>query len=271
MELRDRVVIVTGGAGGIGRALCVRFAAAGARAVVVADLDPAGAIETARLVTAASPATAARPRRCDVTDGQDVAELVAETVAAFGGVDLFVGNAGVLVPGGVDGDPAGWSASWSVNVMANVHAARAVLPAMLDRGDGYLLFTASAAGLLTSLGAAPYAATKAALVALAEWLAATYGDRGVRVSCLCPQGVRTDMLTDVIDRGELVGAATAAGGGVLAPDDVARAAVAGIAAEQFLIAPHPEVLDYERRKVADRDRWIRGMQRLRRRLTAADG
>jgi NAD(P)-dependent dehydrogenase (short-subunit alcohol dehydrogenase family) len=251
MELKDKVAVVTGGATGIGRALCRRFAAEGAR-VVVADLDEQGAGEVAQAV-------AGLAVRADVSREADVMRLVTQATEAFGRVDLFCSNAGIALDGGPEASDDGWERIWKVNVMAHVYAARAVLPQMLERGDGYLLQTASAAGLLTQVGSAPYSVTKHAAVAFAEWLSVTYGDRGIKVSCLCPQGVRTNMLE------------RARGGaflrdGALDPDAVAEAVVAALGEERFLILPHPEVLEYFRRKATDYDRWIRGMRRLNERV-----
>ena len=247
MELRDKIAVVTGGATGIGRALCRRFAAEGAR-VVVADMDEPGAAEVAASVGGLA-VTA------NVSVEADVIRLVAQATETFGRVDLFCSNAGVALDGGPEASDEGWQRIWSVNVMAHVYAARAVLPPMLERGDGYLLQTASAAGLLSQVGSAPYSVTKHAAVAFAEWLAITYGEQGIKVSCLCPQGVRTNMLE------------RARGGaflrdGALDPDEVAAVVVAGLRDERFLILPHPEVLDYFRRKADDYDRWLRGMRRL---------
>ena len=247
MELKDKVAVVTGGATGIGRALCRRFAKEGAQ-VVVADVDEQGAAEVAESINGMAIKT-------DVSVEADVIRLVAKTTEAHGRVDLFCSNAGIALDGGPEAGDDGWQRIWSVNVMAHVYAARAVLPQMLERGDGYLLQTASAAGLLTQVGSAPYSVTKHAAVAFAEWLAITYGDQGIKVSCLCPQGVRTNMLE------------RARGGaflreGALDPDRVAGIVVAGLRHECFLILPHPEVLEYFRRKSDDYDRWIRGMRRL---------
>jgi len=250
MKLANRVAVVTGGASGIGRALCRRFAAEGARGVVVADLDAVGAESVAREIGGLAVAT-------DVSREGDMVALAERATSAYGHIDLFCSNAGIGLEGGVEVPDDGWQRIWSINLMAHIYAARAVLPGMLARGEGYLLQTASAAGLLTQIGSAPYAVTKHAAVALAEWLATTYGDRGIRVSCLCPQGVRTRMLE------------SAAGGmgsflldGALEPQQVADAVVAGLEAERFLILPHPEVGEYLRRKADDYDRWLRGMRRL---------
>lgn len=256
MQLDGRIAVVTGGANGIGRALCERFTREGARVVVV-DLDAANANAVASDIGATAMAA-------DVSVEADVARVVEQTEAEIGPIDLFCSNAGIGGGGDVDAPDDVWNSVWAVNVMAHVYAARAVLPHMLDRGEGYLLQTASAAGLLTNLGNAPYSATKHAAVGLAEWLAITYGDRGIRVSCLCPQGVRTNMLMGGLD--DLAGSSVAAQG-VIEPDQVADAVVEGLADERFLILPHPEVATYLQRKVADYDRWLGGMRRLLARMS----
>jgi len=254
MKLAGKVAVVTGGASGIGRALCRRFKADGARGVVVADLDGAGAQAAASEIGGIAVAV-------DVSREADVTGLVERATEAYGGIDLFCSNAGIAMEGGVETSDADWQRIWGVNFMAHVYAARAVLPGMLARGEGYLLQTASAAGLLTQIGSAPYAVTKHAAVALAEWLAMTYGDRGIRVSCLCPQGVRTNMLA-----GAEHGVGRMLLEGALEPDQVADAVLSGLEAERFLILPHPEVGDYFRRKADDYDRWLRGMRRLQAKL-----
>jgi NAD(P)-dependent dehydrogenase (short-subunit alcohol dehydrogenase family) len=259
MELNGKVVVVTGGASGIGRALSRRFAEEQARAVVVADLDADGATAVADEINASGGHAVAVST--DVGVEADVVALVDRTVDSFGPVDLFCANAGIAITGSVDAPDEEWQRIWNINVMAHVYSARAVLPSMLERGEGYLLHTASAAGLLTNLGAAPYAVTKHAAVALAEWIAITYGDAGVKVSCLCPQGVRTNMLLGAGPDGDKLLAATA-----IEPEAVADAVVAGLAAEHFLILPHPEVAEYVRRKAGDYDRWLAGMRRLQSRV-----
>lgn len=249
MELSQSVAVVTGGANGIGRALCERFAAEGAR-VVIADVDLANALELERRIGGAA-------IQADVAREADIQRLVQETTRRFGGIDLFCSNAGVGVDGGPEAPDESWRRSWEVNVMAHVYAARAVLPQMLEQKRGYLLQTISAAGLLTQLGSAPYAVTKHAALAFAEWLAITYGDQGIRVSALCPQGVRTNMLL----KAEFGGGAFLLES-ALEPAQVAEAVVQGLAEERFLILPHPEVAEYFRRKANDYDRWLRGMRRL---------
>jgi NAD(P)-dependent dehydrogenase (short-subunit alcohol dehydrogenase family) len=259
VELNGKVVVVTGGASGIGRALSRRFAGERARAVVVADLDADGATAVADEINASGGHALAVSS--DVGVEADVIALVDKAVEQFGQIDLFCANAGIAVTGSVDTSDEEWQRIWNINVMAHVFSARAVIPSMLERGAGYLLHTASAAGLLTNLGAAPYAVTKHAAVALAEWLAITYGDAGIKVSCLCPQGVRTNMLLGAGPEGDKLLAATA-----IEPEDVADAVVLGLAAERFLILPHPEVADYFRRKADDYDRWLAGMRRLQSRV-----
>jgi NAD(P)-dependent dehydrogenase (short-subunit alcohol dehydrogenase family) len=260
------VAVVTGGASGIGRALCRRFAVEGARGVVVADLDGAGAEAVAREIGGLAVAT-------DVAHEAEVQRLVARAIAAYGPIDLFCSNAGIAVGVGLGDGASGpfapneaWQRSWDVNLMAHVYAARAVLPAMLERGSGYLLNTASAAGLLTDVSAQAYSVSKHAAVGFAEWLAIAYGERGIRVSCLCPQGVRTAMLG---------GVASAVGGqhllaDMIEPEAVAEAVAAGLASEQFLILPHPEAATYFQRKASDYDRWLAGMRRLRGRVYGGD-
>jgi NAD(P)-dependent dehydrogenase (short-subunit alcohol dehydrogenase family) len=258
MKLDGKCVVVTGAAGGIGAALARRFATEGARGVVVSDRDEAGIERVAGEIGAAGLAVA-----CDVTRESEIRALVAATEQRFGPIDLFCSNAGVIALGGPEAPDRDWQLSLDVNVMAHVYAARVVVPAMLDRGGGYLLQTASAAGLLTQLGSAPYSVTKHAALALAEWLAITYGDAGLRVSVLAPQAVRTAMTAGVIDGG------VAGVDGMLEPDQVADAVIDGLDAESFLILPHPEVLEYFRRKASDYERWLNGMRRLQTRFGGA--
>ena len=260
MELQGAVVVVTGGANGIGAAMARRFAANGAMGVVIADLDDTTASEVGADVDRAG--SQAMVMRCDVGDPDQVHALVTATLERFGRVDLFCSNAGVAFGSGLDAADDQWDLAWRVNVMAHVYAARAVLPPMLDRGQGYLLHTCSAAGLLTNPGDAPYTASKHAAVAFAEWLAVTYGDRGIRMSVLCPQGVRTNMLLSGLEAGDAAARVVAEAGEMLEPEQVAEAAVEGLRAERFLILPHPEVATYMRRKAEDPDRWLAGMRRL---------
>jgi NAD(P)-dependent dehydrogenase (short-subunit alcohol dehydrogenase family) len=260
MELAGKVVVVTGGASGIGKALCERFGAEGARAVVVADLDEWGAAQ----VSAALEASGARARgvRCDVAEGDQIAALVEDTEADVGPIDLFCSNAGIAIAGGAEVPDADWQRIWAVNVMAHVHAARALVPKMAARGGGYLLATASAAGLLTNLGSAPYSVTKHAAVAFAEWLSITHARDGIKVSCLCPQGVRTPMLLGGLDADEPSAATVLLAGEMIEPGVVADAVVTALSEERFLVLPHPEVATYERHRAEDRERWLAGMRRL---------
>jgi NAD(P)-dependent dehydrogenase (short-subunit alcohol dehydrogenase family) len=263
MELAGKVALVTGGANGIGRALCERFAAEGAAGVAVVDLDGPRAEEVAAAIGERAIGLAA-----DVAAEADVVAAVRATETRFGPIDLLVCNAGIGAMAGIDAPEGVWQRVWDVNVMAHVRAVRAVLPSMLARGEGYVLTTASAAGLLTQIGDAPYSVTKHAAVALAEWLAVSHGDQGVKVSCLCPQGVETHMLRAAA--GGVAGNVVTAQG-VITPEAVADAVMAGLRAERFLILPHPEVATYVQRKAADHDRWIEGMRRLQRRIAMLDG
>lgn len=264
VEIEGRTVVVTGGASGIGRALARRFHADRARGIVVADRDGDGAVAVAAELDTARPGSALAVA-CDVGVDAEVAALVRSAEEAFGAIDLFCANAGIGGMGtGPETPDEDWDRIWHVNVMAHVFAARHLLPGWLARGEGYFLATASAAGLLSQIGSAPYAVTKHGAVAFAEWLSITYGDRGVRVSCLCPQGVNTNMLSG--------GGESAAGdvvrlaGVVMEPEEVANVVVETIRAERFLALPHPEVLTYLQRKTADYDRWLAGMRRLQARV-----
>lgn len=256
MDVSGEVVVVTGAAGGIGEALARRFDAEGARAVVVADIDGAGA-----QAVAADLGTNSLGLSIDVTDEDQIVALLDRTEEVFGPIGLFCGNAGIAVPGGPEVGDDAWRASLDVNVMAHVWTARHLVPRLVERGGGWYLLTVSAAGLLTQLGSAPYSVTKHAALALAEWLAITYGEQGLRVAALCPQAVRTAMTAGV------EGGGVAGVDGMLEPAEVADAVVAGLAEERFLILPHPEVAGYVQRKAADHDRWIAGMQRLQARFT----
>ncbi len=263
MELTGRHIVVTGGAGGIGRALVRRFAAEGARAVVVADRDLQGARAIAAEIGGGALAV-----ELDAGREDSVRELIATAGDAHGPIDIFVSNAGV---GGAGGGPEApddaWDEAWRVNVMAHVWAARALLPQMRERGEGYLINTASAAGLLTQVSSLIYSVTKHAAVSLAEWMAIEYDDEGVRVSCICPQGVRTPMLDLAFE--DAAGAAALTAGGLIEPEDVADAVVAGIREERFLILPHENVAEFMARKGTDPERWIRGMRRLVREARSA--
>ncbi|MBL8699155.1 MAG: SDR family oxidoreductase [Alphaproteobacteria bacterium] len=260
MDISGAIVVVTGAASGIGRALCARFAGAGARCVVAADIDGDGAAATARMVAGIG-------IRCDVTLDAEIALMVADVEARVGPIALFCSNAGVALfdepAANCAGAPDGsWTRSWAVNVMAHVHAARHMLPRMTARGGGYFLNTVSAAGLLSQIGSAAYATTKHAAIGFAENLAISHRDEGIRVSVLCPQGVDTPMLRALPQGPQHLD-------GVLTAEAVAEAALEGVVAERFLILPHPEVATYLRRKVDDYDRWIGGMAKLRRRMRDA--
>ena len=255
MKLSGKHAVVTGGASGIGRALCRRFKAEGASGVVVADRDASGAKTVADEIGGLAV-------EVDVADEAQVQNLVETAEREYGPIDLFFSNAGIGLPGGVEVENEGWQKIWDINVMAHVFASRAVLPSMLGRGEGYILSTASAAGLLSQIGSAPYAVTKHAAVALAEWLAITYGDQGIKVSVLCPQAVRTAMTADSRNGG------VAGLDGMLEAEEVAESVVQAIDEERFLILPHPTVLGYMQRKTSDYDRWLSGMRRLQARFLA---
>jgi|TARA_B100000315_G_scaffold253611_2_gene292781 NAD(P)-dependent dehydrogenase (short-subunit alcohol dehydrogenase family) len=253
MDLTDKVVVVTGGASGIGRAMATRFLAEGARQAVIADVNEEGLQLVAKEIGALAVPT-------DVSKEADVTHLIRTAEERFGQIDLLCSNAGIGMAGGVTAANESWQRIWEVNVMAHIYAARAALPAMIARGDGYLLNTSSAAGLLTSLGAAPYSVTKHAAVALAEWLSITHGDKGIKVSVLCPLAVRTGM--------------TSSGGGatgeMMEPEELCDCVVEALQKETFLIIPHGEVLTYIRRKTDDYDRWLNGMRRLQQRAGRDD-
>lgn len=256
MELSEKLVVVTGGGNGIGRALCERFHAEGARKVVVVDLEESSARAVAESIDGDAYGV-------DVRDESAIQAMVEAVQAEHGTIDLFCSNAGIIA---LDGEPwwatsapnETWQAMWDIHVMSHVYAARACLPAMLERGSGYFLNTASAAGLLNQIGDAAYSTTKHAAIGFAEALAITHGDDGIKVSALCPQAVATRMIGDSGDGG------TAGVDGVLTPEAVAEAVVAGLAEECFLILPHKEVVEYRRRKHEDYDRWLGGMRKLRR-------
>jgi NAD(P)-dependent dehydrogenase (short-subunit alcohol dehydrogenase family) len=248
MNIQNKVAIVTGGASGIGRSIAQRFAADGARAVVVADLNLARA-------QAVADEFGGLAVRCDVSQEADIQALVAATRERFGQVDAFISNAGILGRmGGLDLEDSLWESMWHIHGMAHIWAARAVVPEMVTRGEGFFLVTASAAGLLTIVESAPYAVTKHAAVAFAEWLRIAYGRKGLQVACLCPQSVRTDMVTG--DGG------SASHDGILAPEVVAQEVVTTMDNGKFLVLPHPEVAQYFRNKGQDYERWLGGMQKM---------
>lgn len=257
MNIVDSVVVVTGAGSGIGAELAARFAAAGAAHVVLADRDRPAVERGAQAIGSAASAV-----EVDVTDEAAVRGLVAAVLEQHGRIDLFCSNAGLALGVGIDGDDEPWQRAWSVHVLAHVYAARAVIPAMIEAGGGYLLNTASAAGLLSAPGDAPYSVTKHAAVALAEWLAFSYRDAGIGVSVLCPMGVDTPLLMDGLQAGHAGARAVAASGTVIGVAEVADAVLAGLAAETFLILPHPEVGKFWAGKAADPQRWLAGMARL---------
>ncbi len=261
MDLIDKVTVVTGAGSGIGRSLARRFIARGARFVVCADLNGAEAEATAEMI-----GDKAEGIELDVGDEAAIEALVADVEARHGGIDVFVSNAGYGQRGGLDLPTADWERMMRVHTWSHLAAARAVIPGMLARGGGYLLNTASAAGLLTQMDSGPYAVSKHAAVAFAEWIAINYGDQGIGVSVLCPQAVRTNILgPDAVKTGK-TNSNQAAADGILEPDDVADACIQAMAEERFLVLPHPEVATYFERKASDYDRWLGGMRRFRDKL-----
>lgn len=253
MRVAGRVVVVTGAGSGIGAALARRFSREGASIVVVADIDLDAATKVAEEIDG-------HAFRVDVADEDSNRQLIEEVEANFGPIELFCANAGIAFEGDEQSPDDVWDRMLGINFKAHVFAARHLIPLWTGRGGGYLLVTASAAGLLSNIGAAQYTVTKHAAVAFAEWISITYGDRGIKVSCLCPQGVRTPML----EQGGAVAELLA--GTALTAEEVAEVVVDGIDAERFLILPHPEVADYMLAKATDRDGWIAAMQRLQARL-----
>jgi len=249
MELNNKIAVITGGSGGIGRAMGKAFLAEGAKAVVLLDLDE-GAVKTA------ADQLGCEGEACNVTDEQQLAKVVNGILQRHGQIDLFCSNAGSGAEGVLTDAPnESWQQQWELHVMAHLYAARAVLPGMIERGDGYLLNTASAAGLLAAIGSGPYTVTKAAAIKLAEFLSITHGDEGIKVSVLCPQGVNTAMAPRSLGDGQT--------DGIIEADELARTVVETLRAERFYVLPHPEVGDYVRRKGDDVDRWLNGMRRLR--------
>jgi len=251
MDVKGKLIVVTGGASGIGRGLCRRFAREDARRVIVADVNEAGAQRIADEINGTAVA-------CDVSMEEDLTRLVRFTEQEFGGIDLFCSNAGIIILGGVEADNESWKRIWEINVLAHVYAARAVIPGMIKRGGGAFMVTASAAGLLSQIGSLPYSVTKHAAVGFAENIAITYGDQGVRVFLLCPQAVRSEMTRQ--------GGGVAAVDGLMEPEAVADAVIESFRRDEFLILPHPEVKTYMQRKCADYDRWLQGMRKLQARF-----
>ena len=255
MEAKDKTIVVTGAASGIGKALAARFKAEGAKQIVAVDLNEAGAAATADDLGCIAMAA-------DVSSEADIVRVIDDTEADVGPIDLFCSNAGIGMGMDLAAPNSEWQRSWDVNLMSHVYAARHLVPRMVARGGGYFLNTASAAGLLNQIGGAAYGVTKHAAIGFGEWLAITYGHQGIQVSMLCPQAVRTAMTSN---DGEATAAAST--DGMMEPEELADVVIAGLREESFLILPHPEVLEYMRRKTADYDRWIGGMNRLMRRLT----
>ena len=258
MKLKDKVIVVTGAANGIGYALAKRFQAEGANSLAVADLDE-------KKVHALAAEVRGLPFTCDVSVEADIQRVVRETERALGPIDLFCSNAGIFVAdpdfhNAASASNADFSRSWAIHVMAHVYAARALLPQMIARRSGYFLNTVSAAGLLSQIGSASYSTTKHAAIGFAESLAIAHHDDGIKVSVLCPQAVRTAMIGDEPEK------SAASIDGIISPDELATAVVEGLDAERFLILPHPNVLQYIQRKTADYDRWLGGMSKLRRKL-----
>ena len=250
MKVSDKVIVVTGGASGIGTALCRRFAQEGAKAVTVADIDEKGAKVIADEIGGFA-------IKCDVRKEEDIINVVEETEKRSGPIDMFCSNAGIASDGIIEAPNEDWQRVWEIHVMAHVYAARALIPRMIERGGGYLLNTASAAGLLSQIGSAPYSVTKHAAVGLAEILAISYGDQGIKVSVICPQAVLTAMTRE--------GGGVAAVDGMMEPEVLADSVIKGLEEERFMILPHPEVQTYFERKASDYDRWINGMRRLQKR------
>jgi NAD(P)-dependent dehydrogenase (short-subunit alcohol dehydrogenase family) len=265
MEIEGKIVVVTGGASGIGEGLAQRFHSEGAKHVVVVDRDEAGARSVAQSVDGTSVAL-------DVTDSEAMQALVDDTERDIGPVGLFVSNAGYVTLGGLEASVDDLTRMFEVHVLAHLYAARAVIPYMADRGEGYLLNTASAAGLLSQFGSLHYAVTKHAAVALAEWIAITHGHQGIKVSVLCPQAVHTNIGSNSPDAEKMIGtgADVAGADGTLTPEDVSDTVIAALREERFHVLPHADVEEYVKRKGADVDRWIGGMQRWQGSMFPAD-
>ncbi|MEO0882624.1 MAG: SDR family NAD(P)-dependent oxidoreductase [Pseudomonadota bacterium] len=254
MNVKDKMIVVTGAGSGIGRCMVRTFIGAGARHVVAADIDQSKAEQTAAEFGAS-------PARVDVTQELEISSMIEDVEKEHGAIDLFCSNAGLAIGHSEQSPNSEWQLSWDVNVMSHVYAARHLLPRMIKRGGGYFLNTASAAGLLNQVGGAAYGVTKHAAVGFGEWLALTYRHLGIKVSMLCPQAVRTPMTISASEGGS-GGVQAAAQNGMMEPEQVAECALQGLQEEQFLILPHPEVTSYMQRKTSDYDRWISGMNRL---------
>ena len=259
MEVRDGVMVVTGGASGIGRALARAFVDEGARHVVVADRDAVGAKAVAEEIGGTGVGL-------DVASEDEIRRLVTNVEAEVGAIDLFMSNAGYVTWGGLETPNEDINRMWEVHVMSHIYAARAVLPSMIERGRGYIMSTASAAGLLTQLGSLAYSVTKHAAVSLAEWIAITHGHQGIGVSVLCPQAVDTNIGANSPQSGDLPAPGVASADGVLTAEHVAEKCIDAMREERFWVLPHAEVAEYVRRKATDVDRWLYGMRRFQTRL-----
>lgn len=255
MEVKDKIIVITGGGSGIGRALAVRFHAEGAKKIVAVDINLSNAEDTAQLVDGVA-------MMADVAIEADIQRVIEDTESTLGPIDLFCSNAGVGIGENIDSPNEEWQTIWDINVMSHVYAARHLVPRMVSRGGGYFLNTSSAAGLLNQIGGAAYGVTKHAAVGFGEWLAIHHKHQGIKVSMLCPQAVRTPMTA--IDNDAV---AAAANNGMIEPEELADTVVEELRKESFLILPHPVVLDYMRNKTTDYDRWIGGMSRLMQKIT----
>ena len=255
MEIKDKIIVITGGGSGIGRALAVRFHAEGAKKIVAVDINLSNAEDTAQMVDGVA-------MMADVAVEADIQRVIEDTESTLGPIDLFCSNAGVGMGENIDSPNEEWQTIWDINVMSHVYAARHLVPRMVSRGGGYFLNTSSAAGLLNQIGGAAYGVTKHAAVGFGEWLAIHHKHEGIKVSMLCPQAVRTPMTA--IDNDAV---AAAANNGMIEPEELADTVVEELRKESFLILPHPVVLDYMRNKTTDYDRWIGGMSRLMQKIT----
>lgn len=280
MELSNSNIVVTGAGSGIGAALCKRFAEEGPRAISLVDLDAVALDRSLQELAQVFPEVKVSSHQVDVSKESEVIALIHQVTETSGTIDLFCGNAGIGTALGLDAPNQVWQSTLDVNLMAHVYAARALMPAWLDRGRGYYLLTASAAGLLTNLGDAPYSVSKHGAVALAEWMSITYGDRGIGVSCLCPQGVRTPLLFPEMKASvapdsdsasapeDAVALAVVRAQRILEPSEVAESVVNALATEQFLILPHEEVAAYEQARASNRERWLSAMRRLQAQISS---
>ena len=255
MELKDKIILITGAGSGIGRALAVRFHAEGAKSIIAVDINLSNAEDTATMVNGLA-------MIADVAKEDDIARIIEDTEANVGPIDLFCSNAGVGMGENIHSPNSEWQAIWDINVMSHVYAARHLVPRMVARGGGYFLNTSSAAGLLNQIGGAAYGVTKHAAVGFGEWLAIHHKHEGINVSMLCPQAVRTPMTAIENDA-----TAAAASNGMIEPEELAETVVEELRKESFLILPHPIVLDYMRNKTTNYDRWIGGMNKLMRKIT----